>query len=143
VLFRAALATEAIDDIRLALTQNQPLGKSRFRARIERELGDRRVARPRRRLLGTKAFRCCLGWGSCCDCKTNDAPFALLRGRGEKSRLSACRVVRINCCGTPGSIRRLSEGPVSAAKRGHAEVRWEKGLSGVARAGEVLCLQKK
>ena len=34
-LFRAQLDNKAIDDIRLALNQNQPLGSSRFYARIE------------------------------------------------------------------------------------------------------------
>jgi len=34
-LFRAELDSQAIDDIRLALNQNQPLGHSRFYARIE------------------------------------------------------------------------------------------------------------
>ena len=48
-LFRAALASDAIDDIRLALNQNQPLGNSRFHAQIERKLGERREARPRGR----------------------------------------------------------------------------------------------
>ena len=48
-LFRAALASDTIDDIRLALNQNQPLGNSRFHAQIERKLGERREARPRGR----------------------------------------------------------------------------------------------
>jgi putative transposase len=48
-LFRAALDQAAIDDMRLALNQNQPLGTSRFYAKIERLTGERREARPRGR----------------------------------------------------------------------------------------------
>ena len=48
-LFRAHLDGAAIDDIRLALNQNQPLGNSRFYARIERATGMRREARARGR----------------------------------------------------------------------------------------------
>ena len=48
-LFRAELDQAAIDDIRLALNQNQPLGNSRFHAQIEKRLGERRAARPRGR----------------------------------------------------------------------------------------------
>ena len=48
-LFRSELDAAAIDDIRLALNQNQPLGNSRFYAQIERKLGERREARPRGR----------------------------------------------------------------------------------------------
>ena len=48
-LFRAPLDKTALDDIRLALNQNQPLGNSRFYAKIERMLGERRQARPRGR----------------------------------------------------------------------------------------------
>ena len=48
-LFKAALDTDTIDDIRLALNQNQPLGNSRFHAQIEKKLGERREARPRGR----------------------------------------------------------------------------------------------
>jgi putative transposase len=48
-LFRSELDAAAIDDIRLALNQNQPLGNSRFHAQIERKLGERREARPRGR----------------------------------------------------------------------------------------------
>ena len=48
-LFRAHLDKTALDDIRLALNQNQPLGNSRFYARIERMLGERRQAKPRGR----------------------------------------------------------------------------------------------
>ena len=48
-LFRAQLDRKAIDDIRLALNQNQPLGNSRFYARIEKLTGQRREAKPRGR----------------------------------------------------------------------------------------------
>ena len=48
-LFRAELAAAAIDDIRLALNQNQPLGNARFYARIEKATGVRREARLRGR----------------------------------------------------------------------------------------------
>ncbi|HEX9391463.1 MAG TPA: transposase [Usitatibacteraceae bacterium] len=48
-LFRAHLDTAAIDDIRLALNQNQPLGNERFYARIEKMTGIRREAKPRGR----------------------------------------------------------------------------------------------
>lgn len=48
-LFRAQLDTKAIDDIRLALNQNQPLGNSRFHAEIEAMTGQRRQAKPRGR----------------------------------------------------------------------------------------------
>ena len=48
-LFRAHLDEAAIDDIRLALNQNQPLGNSRFLAQIERKTGERREPRPRGR----------------------------------------------------------------------------------------------
>ena len=48
-LFRTALDDEPIDDIRLALNQNQPLGNNRFHGQIEKKLGDRREARPRGR----------------------------------------------------------------------------------------------
>ncbi|MGA7181053.1 MAG: transposase [Thiobacillaceae bacterium] len=48
-LFRAQLDGKAIDDIRLALNQNQPLGNARFYARIEAITGQRREARPRGR----------------------------------------------------------------------------------------------
>jgi len=46
-LFRAHLDESAIDDIRLALNQNQPLGNSRFYKKIARMMGERRQARPR------------------------------------------------------------------------------------------------
>ena len=43
------LDNKAIDDISLALNQNQPLGSSRFYARIEAMTGQRREAKPRGR----------------------------------------------------------------------------------------------
>jgi len=49
VLFRASLDPTAIDDIRLALNQNQPLGNSRFMTKIARVTGQRREARRRGR----------------------------------------------------------------------------------------------
>ena len=48
-LFRAELEGAAMDDIRLALNQNQPLGNARFYARIEKATGVRREARQRGR----------------------------------------------------------------------------------------------
>jgi putative transposase len=48
-LFRAHLDRDAIDAIRLALNQNQPLGHERFHARIEQMTGIRRETRPRGR----------------------------------------------------------------------------------------------
>ncbi|MFM7294153.1 MAG: transposase, partial [Burkholderiales bacterium] len=48
-LFRAQLDGVAIDDIRLALNQSQPLGNARFYAKIESMTGVRREARPRGR----------------------------------------------------------------------------------------------
>jgi putative transposase len=48
-LFRAHLDGAAIDDIRLALNQSQPLGNARFYAKIESMTGVRREARPRGR----------------------------------------------------------------------------------------------
>ncbi len=47
--FRAHLARAAIDDIRLALNQSQPLGNERFYATIEQMMGIRREAGPRGR----------------------------------------------------------------------------------------------
>ena len=47
--FRASLDQADIDDIRLALNQNQPLGNSRFITKIARMTGERREARPRGR----------------------------------------------------------------------------------------------
>jgi putative transposase len=48
-LFRSELDASAIDDIRLALNQSQPLGNSRFLTRIEKVAGERREPRPRGR----------------------------------------------------------------------------------------------
>ena len=48
-LFRSELDDEAISEIRLALSQGQPLGKGRFLDTIERMTGQRREARPRGR----------------------------------------------------------------------------------------------
>jgi putative transposase len=48
-LFRAQLDRAAIDDIRLALNQSQPLGGRRFSVKIEQMTGIRREARPRGR----------------------------------------------------------------------------------------------
>lgn len=48
-LFRPELDNEAIGDIRLALTQGQPLGNSRFIDSIERTTGMRREPKPRGR----------------------------------------------------------------------------------------------
>ncbi len=48
-LFRAELGKDAISDIRLALNQNQPLGNSRFYAKIEAMTGQRREPQPRDR----------------------------------------------------------------------------------------------
>ncbi len=48
-LFRSQLDAPAIDDIRLALNQNQPLGNNRFHERIEAMTGVRREARARGR----------------------------------------------------------------------------------------------
>ena len=48
-LFRVALDKEAISDIRLALNQNQPLGNSRFYAKVEAMTGQRREPKPRGR----------------------------------------------------------------------------------------------
>jgi putative transposase len=48
-LFRPQLDRAAIDDIRLALNQSQPLGNARFLAKIEKVTGMRREVRPRGR----------------------------------------------------------------------------------------------
>ena len=48
-LFRAQLERAAIDDIRLALNQSQPLGNARFLAKIEKVTGMRREMKPRGR----------------------------------------------------------------------------------------------
>ena len=52
-LFRAHLDDEAIDDIRLALSQSLPLGNSRFHAAITEAIGEAREARPRGRPKGS------------------------------------------------------------------------------------------
>ena len=74
-LFSVALESDAIDNIRLALNQNQPLGNSRFYGQIERKLvsGERRGHAVGRGSLRTRIFRHCRGRESCLDCKTNDA----------------------------------------------------------------------
>lgn len=48
-LFRPALEADAINDIRLALNQGQPLGDSRFIDHIEQTTGQRREVKPRGR----------------------------------------------------------------------------------------------
>lgn len=48
-LFKGHLDRDAIDDIRLALNQSQPVGNPRFHARIEQMTGGRREAKPRGR----------------------------------------------------------------------------------------------
>lgn len=65
-LFRTELDREAIDDIRLALNQNQPLGSERFHRDIENMLGMRREARPRGRPR-----------------KDEDTPLASMDGQGD------------------------------------------------------------
>jgi putative transposase len=48
-LFRPQLDQAAIDDIRMALNQSQPLGNARFYAKIEKATGTRREAKPQGR----------------------------------------------------------------------------------------------
>jgi putative transposase len=48
-LFRSELDAAAIDDIRLAASQSQPVGDGRFLAKIKAMLGARREPRPRGR----------------------------------------------------------------------------------------------
>ena len=48
-LFRTQLDQEAIDDLRLALNQNQPLGNHRFYSKLEKLTGERREAKLRGR----------------------------------------------------------------------------------------------
>ena len=48
-LLRHQTDAEAINYIRLAINQSQPLGNERFHARIERVTGQRREAKPRGR----------------------------------------------------------------------------------------------
>ena len=50
-LFRSHLDKAAVDDIRLALVQNQPLGNESFYAKIEQLTGQRREAKPQGRPL--------------------------------------------------------------------------------------------
>jgi putative transposase len=57
-LFRPKLDSPAIDDIRLALQQGQPLGNSGFLARIEAITGARREAKPRGRPRKDAATAC-------------------------------------------------------------------------------------
>ncbi len=52
-LFRTPMDKDAIDDLRLALNQNQPLGNRRFYAKIEKLTGERREAKPRGRPQAT------------------------------------------------------------------------------------------
>lgn len=47
-LFRSELDSGVISELRMALNQGQPLGKSRFIASVERVIGQRREVRPRR-----------------------------------------------------------------------------------------------
>jgi putative transposase len=49
LLFRPELDKATVEDIRLALSQNQPLGNARFHERIEKVIGVRREAKPRGR----------------------------------------------------------------------------------------------
>jgi putative transposase len=51
-IFREEVDAELLDDIRLALNQNQPLGNQRFRATIESVTGTKCQPRPRGRPLG-------------------------------------------------------------------------------------------
>ena len=48
-LFQVQLDSRTIEDMRLALNQNQPLGNSRFYAKIETMTGQKREAKPRGR----------------------------------------------------------------------------------------------
>jgi putative transposase len=48
-LFRAQLDRAAVDDIRLAVHQGQPVGNARFHAQIEQMTGIRREVKPRGR----------------------------------------------------------------------------------------------
>jgi len=48
-LFSSHVNAAAIDDIRLALNQGQPVGSARFHAKIEKMIGIRREAKPRGR----------------------------------------------------------------------------------------------
>lgn len=53
-LFRAELDHDAIDDIRLALSQSLPLGNTGFHAQIAAIVGEVREARPRGRPVGSR-----------------------------------------------------------------------------------------
>lgn len=53
-LFRSALDGEAIDDIRLALNQGQPLGNARFYTQIQQVTGEARAPRARGRSAKAK-----------------------------------------------------------------------------------------
>ena len=59
-LFRSELDAAAVNDIRLALNQNQPLGNGRFLARVARAVGERRQARPRGRPRVVKSEAACV-----------------------------------------------------------------------------------
>lgn len=48
-LFQDQLDSEAVDDIRFALNQNQPIGNSRFSAKVEAITGQKWEAKPRGR----------------------------------------------------------------------------------------------
>ena len=61
-LFRTSLGQTAVDDIRLALNRNQPLGNSRFMTTIARVTIEQREARPRGRpRKDTAAAECARG----------------------------------------------------------------------------------
>jgi putative transposase len=48
-LFRSELEAPALEDIRLAINQNQPMGNARFLAKVAKVAGERREPRPRGR----------------------------------------------------------------------------------------------
>jgi hypothetical protein len=48
-LFQSELDNDVINDIRQAITQNQPLGNSRFYTKIEAMVGQKREPKPRSR----------------------------------------------------------------------------------------------
>ena len=60
------MAAEAIEELRMAINQSQPLGNERFYAKIERMTGQRREGKPRGRPRQERA--------------TKEAP---LRGQGD------------------------------------------------------------
>jgi hypothetical protein len=87
-LFRSHLDQAGIDDIRLALNQNQPLGNERFLGRIEKMTGVRREARPRGRprLEEVAPSAALPGQGELSLKQSNQAPLAAaLPGQGELS----------------------------------------------------------